>query len=79
MPEQDSADAALLRKWVETWRRAGVELERLRRAEIESVDTQEAVRQIFGSTAVIPPGPPTSGLVEQQAWFARIQRTRRTP
>ncbi|MGA2116941.1 MAG: hypothetical protein ABSH56_19555 [Bryobacteraceae bacterium] len=80
MPQPASPDDPLTRRWVETWRRAGEELERLRRIEIESVDTQEAVRQIFGGAAVAVPAPsPTSGLVEQQAWFARIGRERRKP
>lgn len=74
MPQPVSPDA-LLRLWVEAWRRAGEELERLRRIEIESVDTQEAVSQIFGTGGLsLPPAPSTSGLVEQQAWFARIPR-----
>jgi hypothetical protein len=74
MPQPVNPDN-LLGLWVETWRRAGEELERLRRIEIESVDTQEAVRQIFGSNGLAgSPAPPTSGLVEQQAWFARISR-----
>jgi hypothetical protein len=53
---------------VETWLRAGPELERIRRAELQTVDTQEAIRQIFGSAMPALPEPsPTSGLVEQQA------------
>jgi len=77
MPQQASPDESLRRRWVETWRRAGVELERLRRAEIESIDTREAVRQIFGREVLAVPAPPTSGLIEQQAWFARLHRVRR--
>jgi hypothetical protein len=34
---------------VETWRTAGVELEAIRRRELRSLDTQEAIRQIFGA------------------------------
>jgi hypothetical protein len=78
MPQPASPDK-LLRRWVETWRRAGEELERLRQDEIASIDTQAAIRQIFGSQRPDVPVPsPTSGLIEQQAWFARIQRTRRS-
>jgi hypothetical protein len=63
---------------VETWRRAGEELAFLRRIELESVDTQEAVRQILGEDGPAFRAPSsTSGLVEQQAWFARIQSARR--
>jgi hypothetical protein len=77
MSQQASPDESLCRRWVETWRRAGEELERLRRIEIESIDTREAVRQIFGTDGpAVPAPPPTSGLVEQQAWFARMQRIR---
>ena len=73
MSQQANPDEILRRRWVETWQNAGEELECLRRAEIESVDTQEAVRQIFGGDGpTVPASSPTSGLVEQQAWFARI-------
>jgi hypothetical protein len=75
MPESGGPDAALLRRWVETWRRAGPELEAIRLRELGAVDTQEAVRQIFGAgpSAATFPAPATSGLIEQQAWFARLR------
>jgi hypothetical protein len=65
----------LTRRWVETWRVAEVELDAIRRQEIENADTCEAVRQIFGSTDWYADLPPrlTSGLVEQQAWFAKLR------
>jgi len=67
-------DDPLVRRWVETWRRAGVELEALRRSELARIDTREAVRQLFvGDCPALPPPLPTSGLVEQQAWFARLR------
>lgn len=69
----------LLRRWAETWQRAGEELDRLWREELETVDTQEAVRQIFGGELALPPPEPTSGLIEQQAWFRRLyDRNRKT-
>jgi len=77
MPDRHaSPDPELLRRWVDTWRHAGQELDEVRRREIESVDTQEAVRQIFGNgdhPIDLPPPPVTSGLVEQQAWFAKVR------
>jgi hypothetical protein len=81
MVQPASPDPALLRRWVETWQRAGVELERLHRIELRSIDTREAIRQIFGGgrLPVSVPAPPTSGLVEQQAWFGRIPRAFRQP
>jgi hypothetical protein len=68
-------DRELLRQWVETWRTAGVELEAIRRHELRSLNKQDAIRQIFGEeNEVSPPvGEPTSGLVEQQAWFVRLR------
>ncbi len=78
MSHKIDTDPDLLRRWVDTWRRAGIELERIRRAEIESIDTQEAVRQIFGNAApeIRGSGRPTSGLIDQQAWFARLRRAK---
>ncbi len=75
MSDLPDPECELLRQWAERWQRAGRELEEIRRREIESVDTQEAVRQIFGSGEPLDPGPrrTTSGLVEQQAWFARLR------
>jgi hypothetical protein len=70
-------DPELLRKWVDTWRRAEPELDRIRRAELQALDTREAVRQIFGTNVPIAsPAPASSGLVEQQAWFARLRNAR---
>jgi hypothetical protein len=65
----------LMRRWVVTWRRAGEELDQIRQREIEASNTQEAVRQLFGSSGAWmgPPAPKTSGLVEQQAWFAKLR------
>jgi hypothetical protein len=68
-------DRELERRWVETWRRAGEELAEVRRREIENVNTEDAIRQIFGDDGVNldAPSPPISGLVQQQAWFSRLR------
>lgn len=61
-------------RWIEIWRKAGPELERIRREEIRKTDTQKAIRMFDGMFAeVIRSRPPrlTSGLVEQQAIFHR--------
>jgi hypothetical protein len=71
-----SPQRELLRRWVDTWRQAGPELDDVRRREIETADTQEAVQQLFGAgddPIDIPPPPATSGLVEQQAWFVKMR------
>jgi len=65
-----------MRRWVETWRRAGPELDEIRCREIQATDTREAIRQLLGSAAAFQDLPPrtTSGLVEQQAWFGKLRR-----
>ena len=80
-PQPPDPDRELLRQWVDTWRRAGEELDAIRRREIESADTQQAVRQLFGTDGPVDttPAPPTSGLVEQQAWFARLRSVHPRP
>jgi hypothetical protein len=65
------------RRWVEDWRRAGNALERIRRAELRSLDRGRAIELLCGSQAAprIPREPrPTSGLIEQQRWFMRAAK-----
>jgi hypothetical protein len=69
-PEQ----IALGRRWVEAWRLAGPELERLRRAELRQLDPQRAIALLCGEADYhVPPrqARPNSGLVEQQRWFKK--------
>ena len=67
-----------LKRWAETWERAGRELARIRRRELEAMtddDDRRAIADLF-SMAVPDDLPPrtTSGLVEQQRLFARLRR-----
>jgi hypothetical protein len=69
-PEQ----IALGKRWVETWRLAAVELERIRRKEIRELDTYNTIRLLCGTADYTrPPYAPTpwSGLVEQQRLFKK--------
>jgi hypothetical protein len=69
-PEQ----AALGKRWLETWQRAGVELERIRRKEIRDLDTYQSIKLLCGPRdyTIAPYAPkPWSGLVEQQRWFKK--------
>lgn len=62
------------RRWVQAWKAAGPELERLRREELRRLDPQRAIAFLCGSAdyRVPPRAPrPTSGLVEQQRWFKK--------
>ena len=78
---QANQDRELMQRWVDTWRRAAAELDEVRRREIESADTQEAIRQLFGTGESFHDPFPTagSGLVEQQAWFARLRAANPRP
>jgi hypothetical protein len=70
-PEQ----IALVKRWVETWRLAGIELERIRRKELRELDTYRAIEQLCGpGNYTLPPRAPkpTSGLVEQQRLFMKL-------
>jgi hypothetical protein len=66
-----------MRRWVETWKQAGPELEAILRKEIEEIDTLEEFAALEGAfnyaTRNVPPDS-TSGLVEMQEWFAKLRR-----
>ena len=64
-----------LRQWVARWKRVGPELEAIREREIREADTVKAVRDLFGDEELtcLPPPRLSSGLVEQQAWFAKLR------
>ena len=63
-------------RWIECWRRAGPELERIREEEIRATDTARGIKAFSGlvprALAQLPPKP-ESGLVEQQRWFVRFR------
>jgi hypothetical protein len=64
----------LTKKWIEIWRRAAPELERIRREEIRAADTARAIEALSGAFIAARcdhPPRPTSGLVEQQRRFHR--------
>lgn len=72
---------AMMRRWVETWKRAGPELEAIRHAEIRAADTQRAVQHLFSEDGELVRRAPirlTSGLVEQQRWFMKLHERMQT-
>ena len=72
-PEQ----VATGRKWVAAWQSAGPELDRIRREELRAMDVFKAIAALCADYdyTIAPRAPkPTSGLVEQQRWFARLPR-----
>ncbi len=67
-PEQ----IALGRRWVETWKLAAADLERIHRQELRQLDTYRAIELLCGPadyTREPRAARSTSGLVEQQRWF----------
>src|SRR3989442_10021738 len=69
-PEQVAAG----QRWVETWRLAGPELERIRRRELRELDTYRTIAMLCGPADYTRPPrapKPYSGLVEQQRWFMK--------
>jgi hypothetical protein len=66
-----------IRLWVETWKRAGPELERIRRQELRALRTIDAVTALDGWTQFVRENSPPasySGLVEQQRLFSLLRR-----
>jgi hypothetical protein len=71
-PEQ----IAVARRWVQAWKSAGPELERIRRQELRQLDTYAAIALLCGPADYreAPRAPkPTSGLIEQQRIFRRLR------
>ncbi|MBI2295510.1 MAG: hypothetical protein HYU76_05630 [Betaproteobacteria bacterium] len=67
-----------VKRWAETWERAGHELDALRRRELRAMtddDVRRAVADLFSGVAPddLPPRT-TSGLVEQQRLFAALRK-----
>jgi hypothetical protein len=66
-----------IRRWVETWKLAGPELETIRRKEIEKMDVHKhlaALEDAFNHATRTSPPRETSGLVEMQKWLAKLPR-----
>jgi hypothetical protein len=74
MPSDASREQ--LQEWVDIWKRAGKELAAIEHQELLAMDTGQALRHLFGDSTLtcLPPAEPWSGLVEQQARFARLRK-----
>ena len=60
--------------WAAIWKRAGAELEVIRRREIRCVDTGSAILSLgdaFESAVLHHPPPVSSGMIEMQRLFGR--------
>jgi hypothetical protein len=66
-----------LREWVRNWQLVGPKLERLRREDIRTANTQVAIRQFnlaFKAAIRNTPHRQTSGLVEYQRLLRKLPR-----
>ena len=69
------------RRWIETWKLASVDLERIHRQEVRELDTYKTIALLCGDADYTqsPRAPkPWSGLVEQQAFFMRAHKDKRS-
>lgn len=67
-------DGKVMRQWVRRWQQAGVELELMRREEIQQANTRQAIENLDDAfeAASRQRGPSDhSGFEQQQAWFHR--------
>ena len=74
-------DGNRLRAYVERWRLASARIEELRRKELRHVNVAEHIEAMNGAfeAALCTQTRKTSGLVEQQAIFARMRDARSVP
>ena len=67
----------MIRRWVETWEQAAPRLEAIRRREIRDADNLKVLAVLEGAfnhaLRTLPPRP-SSGMVEMQAWFAKLRQ-----
>lgn len=66
-----------MRRWVRTWVEAGPELEAIRERELREADQRAAIASLESAMNFAvrnTPHEPWSGLVEMQAWFAKLRR-----
>jgi hypothetical protein len=67
----------MMRRWVQTWKEAGPELEAIRQREIREADNLQVLASLesaFNHAARTMPPRTSSGMVEMQAWFAKLRR-----
>lgn len=70
-----------LRAYVERWRLASAKIEELRRQDLRNVNVAEHIEAMNGAfeAALLTQTRITSGLVEQQAIFAKLRNARSVP
>ena len=78
MPDNRSMQQGdMLRRWVQTWKQAGADLEVIRRREIREADNNlvlASLESAFNHAVRSLPPRPTSGMVEMQKILARLRK-----
>lgn len=67
----------MLRRYVDNWRKVGPKLEEIRRREIQEADNLKVLallEEAFNHALRTTPLRTSSGMVEMQAWFAKLRR-----
>lgn len=67
----------MMRKWVETWKQAGPELEKIRLREVRDEDNRlslQILESAFNLAAKTEQPDSSSGLVEMQRYFAKLRK-----
>ena len=67
----------MMRRWVETWKQAGPELEAIHRREVEQADNLHVLAILepaFNHALSTLPPRASSGMVEMQDQFAKLPR-----
>jgi len=75
--EMTGHEKAEIRAWIQGWRKAGPILEEIRAEEIRATDTVAALEVLdgmFTHAVETLPARESSGLIEQQAIFARAKK-----
>ncbi len=68
-------DREKMKLWVDCWKSAGIELEKLRRIELDKINVPqsiEALNDAFESAIFLHKPDQYSGLIEQQRFFQRM-------
>jgi hypothetical protein len=67
----------MIQRWVDVWKAAGPELEKIRRREIQEADNLKVLAILESAfnhaTRTLPPRP-SSGMVEMQQVFAKLRQ-----
>ena len=78
--EESLSEAEKMKRWVETWKFAGPELERIKKEELRAMTEEEGTRRallVMDSLVVgvwrNPARRNSSGLIEQQRLFAKLR------